>query len=442
MKTLDEADLRRERGSPDSSRRIVKTVCATYSKPFIKHASIGPSCALARAVGDTLEVWSHSQSIYNLRRDIALALAMPESAIVVTHAQGSGCYGHNGADDVAFDAAWLARRCPGRAVRVQWSRADELNWSPMGPAMTVELEADIDAEGNVIDWRNELWSAGHGLRPGREPSPTLLGSWHLEKPFARVNASDVPAAMGGGADRNADPLYSFSHTSLICHRVLEVPMRTSSLRALGAYANVFAIESLMDELADAANVDPLDYRLRQLSDPRAIAVLNAVAEKSGWRESVTATRDGRGRGIGFAKYKNTGAYCAVVAEIEVEDRIRVKKLHIAVDVGLVINPDGVRQQIEGGAIQAVSWALLEAARFDNTRMLDGGWEDYPILRFPDVPQVEVTIVERPGEASLGAGETSLGPTVAAIANALFNALGLRVRDLPLTPDRIVAAMNA
>jgi nicotinate dehydrogenase subunit B len=442
MKTRDTADLHRDRGTPDSNRRIEKTVRATYSKPFVKHASIGPSCALAHAAGDTLHVWSHSQSIYNLRRDLGLALDVPESTIVVTHAQGSGCYGHNGADDVVFDAAWLARHCPNQPVRVQWSRTDELNWSPMGPAMIVELEADVDADGNVVNWRNELWSAGHGLRPGREPTPTLLGSWYLKKPFPRVDASDVPAAMGGGADRNADPLYSFNHTALICHRVLNIPIRTSSLRALGAYANVFAIESLMDELADAANVDPLDYRLRQLSDPRAIAVLNAVAEKSHWREPQSATDDGHGRGIGFAKYKNSGAYCAVVAEIDVGDRIRVKKLHIAVDVGLVVNPDGVRQQIEGGAIQAVSWTLLEAARFDRTRMLGDGWDDYPILRFPDVPEVEVTIVERPGEASLGAGETSLGPTVAAIANALFNALGLRVRDLPLIPERIMAAMNA
>jgi CO/xanthine dehydrogenase Mo-binding subunit len=417
------------------------TFRAAYSKPFIKHGSIGPSCALALAGDGSLEVWSHTQGIFNLRKDLSLAFGLPETAIVVQHVQGAGCYGHNGADDVAYDAAWLARRCPGRPVRVQWSRADELNWSPHGPAMVIELQAQVDETGHIVAWRHELWSPGHGLRPGRSATPTLLGSWYLEQPFERLHSVDAPRAAGGGADRNADPIYRFDSTDVLCHRVLDVPLRTSSLRALGAYGNVFAIESFMDELARAAHADPLAYRLAHLADARGIAVLKKAAAMAGWDSRQAPRGEGRGLGLGFARYKNTGAYCAVVAEVDVQEQVCVRRLWIAVDVGLVVNPDGVRQQIEGGALQAVSWTLMEAARFDRTRLLGDNWQDYPILRFSQVPEVEIAIVQHRGDDPVGAGEGSLGPTAAAIGNAVFDALGVRVRDLPLTFDRIVAAME-
>ncbi|ANN68184.1 xanthine dehydrogenase family protein molybdopterin-binding subunit [Bordetella bronchialis] len=431
----------------DMPARGGRTYRAAYSKPFIKHGSIGPSCALALAREDAgpgtpaLEVWSHTQGIFNLRKDLSLAFDLPEADIVVRHAQGAGCYGHNGADDVAYDAAWLARRCPGRPVRVQWSRADELNWSPHGPAMAIELQAEVDGNGHIVSWRHELWSPGHGLRPGRSATPTLLGSWYLERPFERLHSVDAPRAAGGGADRNADPIYRFPTADVLCHRVLDVPMRTSSLRALGAYGNVYAIESFMDELARAANSDPLAYRLAHLADARGIAVLRQAAAMAGWESRVAPRGEGRGLGLGFARYKNTGAYCAVVAEVDVQETVQVRRLWIAVDVGLVINPDGVRQQIEGGALQAVSWTLMEAARFDRTRLLGDNWQDYPMLRFSQVPDVEIAIVQHPGDDPVGAGEGSLGPTAAAIGNAVFDALGVRVRDLPLTFDRIVAAMQ-
>jgi nicotinate dehydrogenase subunit B len=421
---------------------VAKTLRAQYSKPFIRHASIGTSCALAVVEGGALHVWSHSQGVYNLQKDLGLAFGMVVEDIVVQHVQGAGCYGHNGADDVAFDAAWLARACPGTPVRVQWSRADELSWSPVGPAMAIELEADVDSSGRVIAWRHDAWSPGHGLRPGRGATPTLLGTWYLAEPFERVASSDAPRAVGGGGDRNADPIYAFPAQRITCRRVQDVPMRTSALRALGAFANVFAIESFIDELALEAVCDPLAYRLSQLNDPRAIAVLHTAAAKAGWQPRTRPTGEGQGSGIGFARYKNTGAYCAVVAEVSVEERVRVRKLHIAVDVGLVISPDGVRQQIEGGALQATSWTLLEAAHFDRTRMQDRGWDDYPILRFTDVPQIDVEVLPNGGHPSLGAGEASLGPTAAAIANAVFDALGVRVRDLPLLPERIMQAMGA
>ena len=439
LRSLPSTALELRQGEPAPG--AVRTLRASYDKPFIRHAAIGPSCALARSEGEALEVWTHSQAIYNLRRDLGLAFGLPAERIRVRHVQGAGCYGHNGADDVAYDAAWLARACPGRAVRVQWSRADELCWSPVGPAMAIDLEADVDAAGRVLAWRHSAWSPGHGLRPGRGATPTLLGSWYLAEPFERVAAVDAPRAAGGGGDRNAEPLYAFASHEVVCRRVSDVPMRTSALRSLGAFANVFAIESFMDELALAADEDPLAYRLAQLDDPRGRAVLRAVAAMSGWTPRARPAGDGIGRGLGFARYKGTGAWCAVVAEARVEERVRVLRLHIAVDVGLAVNPDGVRQQIEGGALQATSWTLFEEAHFDRTRMLDTDWDAYPILRFTDAPRIDVELVPG-GMASLGAGEASLGPTAAAIANAVHDALGVRVRALPLRPERIVQAMDA
>lgn len=421
-----------------SAASVARTFKAAYSKPFIAHGSIAPSCALARWDGEQLNVWSHSQGIFNLRRDLALAFGLPEDAIVVQHVEGAGCYGHNAADDVAFDAAWLARAVPGRPVRVQWSRSDELSWSPLGPAMAMELEADLDASGQILDWRHSVWSNGHSTRPGRAPTPALLGAAYLQKPFEAPLAINMPLANGGGAERNAIPGYDFEAWQITCHRVLNMPLRTSALRALGAVGNVFAAESFIDEIAHASGQDPVAFRLRYLRDERARAVIERVLSLSNWQ--AWQPREGLGHGIGFARYKNTGAWCAVVAEIDAGQDICVTRLCIAVDVGQVINPDGVINQIEGGALQALSWTLKEAVQFDATRITSDAWEHYPILRFTEVPAVEVALIES-SERSLGAGEASLGPTAAAVGNAVFHALGVRVRDLPITAERIVAAMD-
>ncbi len=418
--------------------REARTLTASYSKPYISHASIGPSCALAQFEGDRLIVWSHSQGIFNLRHDLAMALAMPEEAVVVRHAEGAGCYGHNGADDVALDAALLARAAGSRPVRVQWMRDDEFGWAPCGPAMALELRASLDAEGNIVAWQHDLWSNGHSSRPGRSDQPALLASWHLAKPHARPPAINMPLPAGA-ADRNAIPLYDFPNQRVINHYVRDMPVRTSALRSLGAYANVFAIESFMNELAQAAGADPIVFRLRHLSDLRARAVLEAVAAQANW--SGWTPREGRGHGIGFAKYKNLGAYCAVVADVEVGHDVRVHRLNVAVDVGLVINPDGVRNQIEGGAIQSVSWTLKEQVRLGERGIASLDWEDYPVLKFSEVPSVEIELLDRPDLPSVGAGEAAQGPTAAAIANAVENALGVRVRDLPLTPERIIATIE-
>ena len=417
--------------------QVSRTLRASFAKPFLAHASIAPSCALARFDGATLAVWTHSQGIYNLRTDLALAFGLDAGAVTVQHVEGAGCYGHNPADDVAFDAAWLARAAGGRPVRVQWTRSDELAWAPFSPAMAVDLEADLDANGAIVSWRHTVWSNGHSTRPGRGTSPALLGSWHMDPPFERQPAINVSLAAGGGAERNAVPAYDFPAWQVVNNRVLSMPLRTSAMRALGAFANVFAVEQFMDELAHANGSDPVAYRLRHLTDTRARAVIELAVMRSGWAGEKLANH---GRGLGFARYKNTGAYCAVVAEIEAAAEIRVKRLTIAVDVGLAVNADGVANQIEGGAIQATSWILKEAVRFDGNRITSDSWDDYPILHFSDVPAVDVHIIPST-QPSVGAGEGSVGPTAGAIANAVFDALGVRVRQMPLSAEHVIAAFD-
>jgi nicotinate dehydrogenase subunit B len=413
---------------------------AIFTRPYLAHASIGPSCALAWWRGDTVEVWSHSQSIYALRDEIAKILGLPVSLVVVQHAEGAGCYGHNGADDVAFDAVLLAQAVKGQPVRVQWMREDEFAWEPLGPAMAVKLEGTVSPEGFISEWREQIWGNRHISRPGRHPAPGLLAAWHFDEGLATPAPVDMPLHMGGGSQRNAVPYYDFPTKNVVNHATLTVPVRTSALRALGAYLNVFAIESFMDELAAAADVDPVEFRLRHLSDERARAVIRAAVAKSGWKPG--APGDGStGIGIGFARYKNIGNYCAVVAEVEVAETVRVVRVVAAVDCGRIINPDGVLNQCEGGIVQATSWALKEQMRFDRTRITSRTWADYPILKFSEVPRVEIELIDQPDRESLGVGEGMTGPTAAAIANAVFNAMSVRVRDLPLTPDRVINAMS-
>jgi nicotinate dehydrogenase subunit B len=415
-----------------------RTVRRQYARPYLAHASIAPSCAMAQWSGDRVHVWTHSQGVYFLRADLALVLKLPVENITVEHMEGAGCYGHNAADDVALDAVLLAKAAGGRPVRVQWSRGDEMSHAPFGAAMAIELEADLDARGEIVEWRHSIWSNGHTARPGRAAQPALLAATELATPFPRYIATNPPQANGGGADRNSIPLYDFPSWQIECHRLLTMPIRTSALRTLGAQGNVFAIESFIDELAAERGEDPVDFRLRHLPDSRAQDVIRSVAKRANWKPDKRA---GRGYGVGFARYKNTGAYCAVVAEVEGAEDISVKRLTIAVDVGEAINPDGVINQIEGGAIQATSWVLKERVRFDNQRITSNTWTAYPILRFSEVPEVQVELIQRPDSEPLGAGEAAHGPVTAAIANAAFDALGVRVRNLPITRDSLIAAME-
>lgn len=420
--------------TPPGPTAPVRTVRRSFLKPYIAHASMAPACALACWTDGRLEITTHSQGLFQLRRDLALALDIAPETIEVEHAEGAGCYGHNSADDVALDAALLARAVPGRTVRMFWTRADELAWAPCGTAMAMTIEAGLDAAGEVVSWTHEIWSNAFSSRPGRGKRPTLLAAAYTGA------AEGSPVSVGDGAERNAEPPYAFTGSKVIAHRLTHMPIRVSSLRTLGAYGNVFAMEQMLDELAALRGEDPVAARLRLLPDPRARAVVAAAAQRAGW--SKWQRREGHGHGIGYSRYKGNGAYCAVVAEIEAKAEIHVRRLVVAVDVGEVINPDGVVNQIEGGAIQATSWTLKEAVRFDRQRITSDSWEGYSILRFSEVPSIDVEIVDRPDLPPLGAGEAAAGPVGAAIANAVCDALGVRVYELPLTPERILAAMNA
>lgn len=405
---------------------------ARYSRPYIAHASIGPSCALAHHVDGQMRVWSHTQGVFPLRLDLAKAFKLDTNSVQVHHLHGAGCYGHNGADDVAFDAAYIAFKL-GVPIRVQWTREDEMTAAPLGAPSLVEIKAGVDSTGRVNDWTISIWSHSHLTRPGGA-GVNLLGAWQTEGGSEKPVPTDLPLPAGGG-HRNAVALYNFAHQQIDYNFIPESTLRTSALRSLGSYANLFAIESFMDEMAEKLSVDALDFRLRHLSDPRAVAVLEKLATLCGWRQQREP--DGlHGMGLGFGRYKNVAGYCAVAASIRVEEKITVEKIWAVVDVGLVVNPDGLVNQIEGGVVQSLSWTLKEQVTWDQDGISSRTWGEYPILAFSEVPEIEVHVIDRPDCPSLGSGEVAAGPVPAAICNALYNAIGIRARHLPLTIERV------
>jgi CO/xanthine dehydrogenase Mo-binding subunit len=413
---------------------------ATYHKPYMAHASIGPSCALAEFKDGKLTVWTHSQGVFPLRSHLSRALDLQPAAIRCIHVEGSGCYGHNAADDVALDAALLARAAEGRPVRVQWMRDDEFKWEPYGPAMTMRCRAAV-ADGQIVDWNYDVFSNTHGMRPGSRTGVNLLASWYTAQPH-EAGPALMAAQPSGAGDRNAIPLYEMPSQHITNHLIKPMPIRVSALRTLGAYANVFAIESFMDELASAAGVDPVAFRLSHLKDERGRAVVEAVAKAANWKAGETGGKL-TGRGIGFARYKTTATYVAVIADVEIDrdtGMVKVPRAWSAVDAGQIVNPDGLTNQIEGGVVQSTSWTLREEVKFDRNGILARDWETYPILTMPEAPKVETVLIDRPNERSLGAGEASQGPTVAAIANAFAMATGKRLRELPFHPERVKAVL--
>ena len=441
LKTKPDRIIETKKQVRSTPGQVTRTVEASYYRPYHMHASIGTSAALATLGADgVLTVQTHSQSVFETGEAIAKMLGMPLARVRMQHVQGSGCYGHNMADDAAADAALLAVAVPGTPVRLQYTREQEHLWEPYGSAMLIKTRAGLDAQGNVLDWDLTIWSTPHGTRPGGQPG-NLLSARYLEKPFS------IPKPQNGGApnfaaDRNGIALYDFPGHNVLTHFITEMPLRVSSTRGLGAYANVFAIESFMDELAHSVGADPVAYRLRFLKDERARDAIVRAAEKFGW--SQWQKSPGRGRGIGFAKYKNIAGYCAVALEVEVNrqsGRIRVLRAVASADSGHIVNPDGVSNQIEGGLIQSLSWTLKEEVQMDDAQVLSQDWSSYPILTFSEVPPVEVVLIDRPGQPFLGTGEASQGPTGAALANAVFDATGVRFRRLPLTPDRVLQGLR-
>lgn len=424
---------------PDRPEDAARTLRATYTRPYIMHASIGPSAAMALEEDDRLTVWSHSQGVYVLREGLADVLGLDPAAVRVIHVAGPGCYGHNGADDAALDAALLARAVRGRPVLLKWSRADEHGWEPYGAPGVVVLEASLDEGGRIVDWRHDVWGTTHLSRSMPGAPPRLLAAADLDPP-RRPGPPEPFLAHEAGIHRNATPAYSLPRRRIVKHFVKSMPVRTSSLRSLGAYLNVFAIEAFMDELAAACRASPLEFRLRHLDDPRARAVLQAAADAAGWSGAPTS-EFGHGTGAGFARYKNKAGYAAVVARVRVEDataQVAVEDAVIAGDAGEIVDPGGLANQLEGGFIQSLSWTLKERVRFDAAGVESLDWESYPILRFQEVPPIRTVLLDRPGEPYLGAGEAVAGPTVAAIANAVRDAIGVSMRNLPFTPERVRA----
>jgi len=436
---LQQPSLDRVVGSPQPSgpTPAAHRYEATYTRMHVAHASVAPSCGLAVYRDGRLQVWTHSQGVYPLRDALARTLKLDPASISVKHVQGPGCYGHNGADDAAADAAVIALQTPGKPIRVRWRREEEFGFEPVSPAMVVTARAALDEAGRPADWTTEIWSGRHSSRPGG--GGNLLAAEALPDPPPAPPATESSNPPGAGA-RNGEPLYKFPAKRIVHHLIPETPVRTSSLRGLGATLNVFAIESSMDELAERAGEDPVAYRMSVLSDARARAVVEHVAKMSGWRAGLPAGA-GRGRGIGFARYKNIAAYAAVVAEVEVDENVRLTRVWCAADAGLVVNPDGAVNQLEGGVIQGASWALKEGVRLDSGGVSSRDWEGYPVLRFSEAPEVTVELVGASEDLPpLGVGEASGGPTVAAIGNAVAHALGARLRDLPLTRERVMAAL--
>ena len=392
--------------------------------------------------------WSHTQGPFPLRGDLAKALKVAPDTIRVIHAQGAGCYGHNGADDVALDAALLARAVQGRPVRVHWAHEEEMAWEPWGSAMVTRLTGGVSADGALTQWTHDVWSFPHSTRPGSGAGCNLRSAWYLAEPVLASKAADFPLPNGGAA-RNAVPIYAAANQTVTSHYLAAMPIRTSALRTLGGYFNVVSAEMFVDELAAMSGRDPVAFRLANVKDPRLVAVLKKAVEMSGWTPGVVARRplgpEMVGTGVGLSRYKNADAYVAVVAEVSVDTKsgkVRPLRMWSATDAGRAVNPDGVLNQIDGGMAQATSWTLQEAGRWDNGIMTAIDYGAYPIQDFVTTPAMASVVIDRPDQPSLGAGEGSQGPAGAAIANAVFAATGRRVAEIPLTPERVLAALRA
>ncbi len=430
---IDDGDV--EQVIASSSRQV----SAEYHQPYHAHASIGPSCAVADVTNDHATVWASTPGPHPLRGALSQLLGMPIEKVHLIHVEGAGSYGQNGSDDAAADACLLSKEV-GRPVRVQWTRQDEFVWEPKAPAMVMEVRAGLDPDGNINAWDYHVWSPSHVARarfPGQLVAAQLVAG--------------QPAPVGRfsfGAERNAPTNYTLPRQRVTVHYLANTPLHASSMRSLGGAENTFANESFIDEVATAAGVDPLEYRLRYLDDPRAVDVLHAAAKKAGWNaHPAPQIRTGEileGQGLAFARYENEEALVACIAQVQIDRStglVSVKRIVIAHDCGLIINPNGLENQIEGNVIQSLSRALKEEVQFDEFRIKSVDWDTYPILKFSEVPDVEIVLINRPTEPALGAGEPSTCTTAAAVANAIFDAAGIRLRQVPFTPEKVLAALQ-
>jgi CO/xanthine dehydrogenase Mo-binding subunit len=427
------------RGDPAGAlSTAAKQFSSTYEWPLQSHASLGPSCAVADVRADGATVWTSTQGTHGLRANLSKIFSIPQDKLRVIYLDGSGSYGGNGNDDAAADAVLLSKAV-GKPVRVQWMRHDEHGWDPKGPAQLLDLRGGIDADGRIVAWETEMWLPT--TTPGNRP---ILG----------VDAAGLTQAHGQGAgqiSQNGDPPYATPNVRVTVHWTKDTPLRISNLRAPGKIANSFAVESFTDELASAAAIDPIAFRLRGLTDPRAIEVIKRAADMIGWQARPSpspgaTTAQGNlltGRGFSYVRYKQAENYIAMAMEVTVDrtsGKINVHRVTCAHDCGLVINPDSLRNQIEGSIVQTLSRALHEEVKFDRSRVTSVDWASYPILTFPEMPAIEVALIDRPTLPPLGAGEASTAPVAAALGNAVFDATGLRLRAVPFTPVRVKAGL--
>ena len=435
-------EVKREGQESESSDKhgSSKSLTQRYSRPYIAHASIGLACAVAQPSSDGthLTLWSHSQGVFKLREQICKALDLDPKQVRIKHSPGAGCYGHNGADDVVFDAAFIAHSL-NITVRVVWSRADELTHSPMGSASLVELSAKISNLGEISNWNAQVWSNTHLSRPGWGDGVQLMGYWSAFGDALKPTPKDVPLPTGGGL-RNIIPPYNMDALRVEHHFIAQSPVRVSALRSLGAHANVFAIESFMDELAEQIQMDPVKLRLKNLKSDRAKAVVQKVSEMSNWNTRGDAGNS-IGLGLAYSQYKNHAGHCAIAILVEVSHKVSVQKVWACVDAGAVVHKDGLLNQIEGGIIQSLSWTLKESVRWDTHAVTSADWESYPILGFDEIPEIHIELIENTGDMSLGAGEVAAGPTAAALSNALSHALGIRFRNMPFTIENITQTIE-
>ena len=427
------------RGDPGAAlSTAAKQFSATYEWPLQSHASLGPSCAVADVRADGATVWTSTQGTHGLRANLSKIFSIPQDKLRVIYLDGSGSYGGNGNDDAAADAVLLSKAV-GKPVRVQWMRHDEHGWDPKGPAQLLDLRGGIDSDGRIVAWETQMWLPT--TTPGNRP---ILG----------VDAAGLTQAHGQGAgqiSQNGDPPYATPNVRVTVHWTKDTPLRISNLRAPGKIANSFAVESFTDELASAAGIDPVAFRLRGLTDPRAIEVIKRAADMIGWQARPSpspgaTTAEGNvltGRGFSYVRYKQAENYIAMAMEVTVDrtsGKINVHRVACAHDCGLVINPDSLRNQIEGSIVQTLSRALHEEVKFDRARVTSIDWASYPILTFPEMPAIEVALIDRPTLPPLGAGEASTAPVAAALGNAVFDATGLRLRAVPFTPARVKAGL--
>ena len=407
-------------------------LAAEFYWPMQTHGSIGPSCGVADVRDGKATIWTASQGTHRFRFAFAQFLGLPDDAVRLIYMDGAGCYGMNGHDDAAADAALMSRAL-GRPIRLQWMREDEHRFDPKGPPQLIAVEGTLGADGKIAAWRTQMWipKATASL-----PNVPLLG------PQA-AGASQPMGIATGLITQNAAPPYGVPHVDVLVHWLKDAPLRPSNIRAPGKIANIFAVESFTDEIAARAREDALAFRLVSLTDPRGAEVLKRAAALLGWQARPSPGPGGIGRGIAYVHYKDNENYVAIAMEAEVErgsGAIKVRRIACAHDCGLMINPDGVRAQVEGNILQTLSRTLFEEIKFDHYGVTSADWASYPILTYPDVPELAIDLVQRLLEPPLGAGEAACAPVAAALANAVFDACGARLRAVPFTPERVKAAL--